>query len=78
MPPWDLSSTGHASVTPVNLFTIINFGAAPNPWPTVVTDPLPVYLTILIPAVWFTETVDAKVPSELAEPAPPAFQFQPT
>ena len=58
---------------------IITSGTTPKPWPTVVWLPVPVYLTILKPAVVFAETVEDVAPSEFAEPAElPAFQFQAT
>jgi len=46
-------------------FTTYISGAEDKPWPTVVSDPVPVQVTILKPAVGFAETVDAVLPFEL-------------
>ena len=43
------------------IWTIL--GATPNPWPIVAPEtPLPVYLTILNPAVVFADTVEFILP----------------
>jgi hypothetical protein len=62
----------------VLLLAMIIAGVVPSPCPTEDVVPVPVYETILNPAVGFALTVEVIVPSVLVALDPPAFQFHAT
>jgi hypothetical protein len=70
--------TYHPIFYSTSAFTIINFGATPNPCPIVPLACVPVQLTILNPLVVLADTVDVILPSVFDTPAPFAFHDHPT